>query len=91
MSSKKSTPSVAEWPVPVLIPLGKEDHLAGPQLDVLLRGIFIPDNDLLGFDLKIADFLRRTRPWSQSLCGSVEQVANLTMAVGTLYSRGKSL
>jgi elongation factor G len=75
---------------PVLIPLGKEDHLRG-QLDVInKKAILYSDNDLLGSTYEIADVPAEYQAMvDKAYADLVEQVANLDDEVGTLYLEEK--
>ncbi len=75
---------------PVLIPLGKEDHLRG-QLDVInKKAILYSDNDLLGSTYEIADVPAEYEALvDKAYADLVEQVANLDDEVGTLYLEEK--
>jgi elongation factor G len=75
---------------PVLIPLGKEDHLRG-QLDVInKKAILYSDNDLLGSTYEVADVPAEYKELvDKAHADLVEQVANLDDEVGTLYLEEK--
>jgi elongation factor G len=75
---------------PVLIPLGKEDHLRG-QLDVInKKAILYSDNDVLGSTYEIADVPAEHKELvDKAYADLVEQVANLDDEVGTLYLEEK--
>jgi elongation factor G len=75
---------------PVLIPLGKEDHLRG-QLDVInKKAILYSDNDLLGSTYEVADVPAEYKGLvDKAHADLVEQVANLDDEVGTLYLEEK--
>ena len=75
---------------PVLIPLGKEDHLRG-QLDVInKKAILYSDNDVLGSIYEIADVpADHEELVDKAYADLVEQVANLDDEVGTLYLEEK--
>jgi elongation factor G len=75
---------------PVLIPLGKEDHLRG-QLDVInKKAILYSDNDLLGSTYEVADVPEEYKALvDKAYADLVEQVANLDDEVGTLYLEEK--
>jgi elongation factor G len=75
---------------PVLIPLGKEDHLRG-QLDVInKKAILYSDNDLLGSTYEITDVPAEYQALvDKAYADLVEQVANLDDEVGTLYLEEK--
>ncbi|HEY0790530.1 MAG TPA: elongation factor G [Chthoniobacterales bacterium] len=71
---------------PVLIPLGKEDHLRG-QLDVINRkAVIFSDSDVFGSVYEITDIPEDHRAMVDAAYNDlVEQVANLDDAVGTLF------
>ena len=75
---------------PVLIPLGKEDHLRG-QLDVInKKAILYSDNDVLGSTYEVADVPADYKALvDKAYADLVEQVANLDDQVGTLYLEEK--
>jgi elongation factor G len=75
---------------PVLIPLGKEDHLRG-QLDVInKKAILYSDNDLLGSTYEVAEVPDEYKEMvDKAYADLVEQVANLDDEVGTLYLEEK--
>jgi elongation factor G len=75
---------------PVLIPLGKEDHLRG-QLDVInKKAILYLDNDVLGSTYEVADVPAEHKELvDEAYADLVEQVANLDDEVGTLYLEEK--
>jgi elongation factor G len=75
---------------PVLIPLGKEDHLRG-QLDVInKKAILYSDNDLLGSTYEVAEVPDEYEEMvDKAYADLVEQVANLDDEVGTLYLEEK--
>ena len=75
---------------PVLIPLGKEDHLRG-QLDVInKKAILYSDNDVLGSTYEIADVpAEHEELVDKAYADLVEQVANLDDEVGNLYLEEK--
>jgi elongation factor G len=75
---------------PVLIPLGKEDHLHG-QLDVVnKKAILYSDNDVLGSTYEIAEVPAEYKELvDKAYADLVEQVANLDDEVGTLFLEEK--
>jgi elongation factor G len=75
---------------PVLIPLGKEDHLRG-QLDVVNRkAILYSDNDMLGSTYEVAEIPAAYKELvDKAYADLVEQVANLDDEVGTLFLEEK--
>jgi elongation factor G len=75
---------------PVLIPLGKEDHLRG-QLDVVNRkAILYSDNDMLGSTYEVAEIPAEYKELvDKAYADLVEQVANLDDEVGTLFLEEK--
>jgi elongation factor G len=75
---------------PVLIPLGKEDHLRG-QLDVVNRkAILYSDNDMLGSTYEVAEIPAEYKELvEKAYADLVEQVANLDDEVGTLFLEEK--
>jgi elongation factor G len=75
---------------PVLIPLGKEDHLRG-QLDVInKKAILYSDNDVLGSTYEVAEVPAEYEAVvDKAYADLVEQVANLDDEVGTLYLEEK--
>jgi elongation factor G len=75
---------------PVLIPLGKEDHLRG-QLDVVnKKAILYSDNDVLGSTYEVAEVPAEYQELvDQAHADLVEQVANLDDEVGTLFLEEK--
>ena len=75
---------------PVLIPLGKEDHLRG-QLDVInKKAILYSDNDVLGSTYEIAEVPAEYKELvDKAYADLVEQVANLDDEVGTLFLEEK--
>ena len=75
---------------PILIPLGKEDHLRG-QLDVInKKAILYSDNDLLGSTYEVAEIPDEYKEMvDNAYADLVEQVANLDDEVGTLYLEEK--
>jgi elongation factor G len=75
---------------PILIPLGKEDHLRG-QLDVInKKAILYSDNDLLGSTYEVAEVPDEYEEMvDKAYADLVEQVANLDDEVGTLYLEEK--
>jgi elongation factor G len=75
---------------PILIPLGKEDHLRG-QLDVInKKAILYSDNDLLGSTYEVAEVPDEYKEMvDNAYADLVEQVANLDDEVGTLYLEEK--
>ena len=75
---------------PILIPLGKEDHLRG-QLDVInKKAILYSDNDLLGSTYEVAEVPDEYKAMvDNAYADLVEQVANLDDEVGTLYLEEK--
>jgi elongation factor G len=75
---------------PVLIPLGKEDHLHG-QLDVVnKKAILYSDNDVLGSTYEVAEVPAEYKELvDKAHADLVEQVANLDDEVGTLFLEEK--
>ena len=75
---------------PVLIPLGKEDHLRG-QLDVVnKKAILFSDNDVLGSTWEVAEVPDEFKEFTDKAHADlVEQVANLDDEVGTLFIEEK--
>jgi elongation factor G len=75
---------------PVLIPLGKEDHLRG-QLDVInKKAILYSDNDVLGSTYEVAEVPAEYEELiEQAYNDLVEQVADLDDEVGTLFLEEK--
>ena len=75
---------------PVLIPLGKEDHLRG-QLDVVnKKAILFSDNDVLGSTWEVAEVPDEFKEFiDKAHADLVEQVANLDDEVGTLFIEEK--
>jgi elongation factor G len=75
---------------PVLIPLGKEDHLHG-QLDVVnKKAILYSDNDMLGSTYEVAEVPAEYKELvDKAHADLVEQVANLDDEVGTLFLEEK--
>ena len=75
---------------PVLIPLGKEDHLHG-QLDVVnKKAILYSDNDVLGSTYEVAEVPAEYQELvDKAHAELVEQVANLDDEVGTLFLEEK--
>jgi elongation factor G len=75
---------------PILIPLGKEDHLRG-QLDVInKKAILYSDNDVLGSTYEVAEVPDEYKEMvDKAYADLVEQVANLDDEVGTLYLEEK--
>src|ERR1700756_4517157 len=75
---------------PVLIPLGKEDHLHG-QLDVVnKKAILYSDNDVLGSTYEVAEVPAEYKELvDKAYADLVEQVANLDDEVGTLFLEEK--
>jgi elongation factor G len=75
---------------PILIPLGKEDHLRG-QLDVInKKAILYSDNDVLGSTYEVAEVPDEYKEMvNKAYADLVEQVANLDDEVGTLYLEEK--
>jgi elongation factor G len=75
---------------PVLIPLGKEDHLGG-QLDVVnKKAILFSDNDVLGSTYEVAEVPDEFKEFiDKAHADLVEQVANLDDEVGTLFLEEK--
>jgi elongation factor G len=75
---------------PVLIPLGKEDHLRG-QLDVVnKKAILYSDNDVLGSTYEVAEVPAEYKELvDKAHAELVEQVANLDDEVGTLFLEEK--
>jgi elongation factor G len=75
---------------PILIPLGKEDHLRG-QLDVInKKAILYSDNDVLGSTYEVAEVPDEYKEMvDNAYADLVEQVANLDDEVGTLYLEEK--
>src|SRR5260221_6359725 len=75
---------------PVLIPLGKEDHLRG-QLDVVnKKAILFSDNDVLGSTWEVAEVPDGFKEFiDKAHADLVEQVANLDDEVGTLFIEEK--
>src|SRR6201981_831059 len=75
---------------PVLIPLGKEDHLHG-QLDVVnKKAILYSDNDVLGSTYEVAEVPAEYKELvDKAYADLVQQVANLDDEVGTLFLEEK--
>jgi elongation factor G len=75
---------------PVLIPLGKEDHLRG-QLDVInKKAVLYSDNDVLGSTYEVAEVPDEYKALvDKAYAELVEQVANLDDEVGTLFLEEK--
>jgi elongation factor G len=75
---------------PVLIPLGKEDHLRG-QLDVInKKAVIYSDNDVLGSTYEVTDVPAEYEELvDKAYADLVEQVADLDDEVGTLFLEEK--
>ena len=75
---------------PVLIPLGKEDHLRG-QLDIInKKAVIYSDNDLLGSTYEVTDVPAEYEELvDKAYADLVEQVADLDDEVGTLFLEEK--
>ena len=77
---------------PVLIPLGKEDHLRG-QLDIInKKAVLYSDNDVLGSTYEVAEVPAEYQELvEQAYSDLVEQVADLDDEVGTLFLEEKPI
>src|ERR1700736_3525593 len=75
---------------PVLIPLGKEDHIRG-QLDVInKKAVIYSDSDAFGSTYEVTDIPEEhKKAIDQAYSDLVEQVANLDDEVGTLFLEEK--
>jgi len=75
---------------PVLIPLGKEDHIRG-QIDVInKKAIIYSDSDAFGSTYEVTDVPdEHKKAIDQAYSELVEQVANLDDEVGTLFLEEK--
>jgi elongation factor G len=75
---------------PVLIPLGKEDHIRG-QLDVInKKAVIYSDSDAFGSTYEVTDVPQEhKKAIDQAYSDLVEQVANLDDEVGTLFLEEK--
>jgi len=75
---------------PVLIPLGKEDHIRG-QLDVInKKAVIYSDSDAFGSTYEVTDVPEaHKKAIDQAYSDLVEQVANLDDEVGTLFLEEK--
>jgi elongation factor G len=77
---------------PILIPLGKEDHIRG-QLDVINRkAIIYSDSDAFGSTYEVASIPDEHKPMIDKAYNDlVEQVSNLDEEVGTLFLEEKPI
>jgi elongation factor G len=75
---------------PVLIPLGKEDHIRG-QLDVInKKAVIYSDSDAFGSTYEVTDIPEEhKKAIDQAYSDLVEQVADLDDEVGTLFLEEK--
>ena len=75
---------------PVLIPLGKEDHIRG-QLDVInKKAVIYSDSDAFGSTYEVTEVPKEHKQAiDQAYSDLVEQVANLDDEVGTLFLEEK--
>jgi elongation factor G len=75
---------------PILLPLGKEDHLRG-QIDVInKKAIIYSDSDAFGSTYEVTDVPSEyKKAIDQAYSDLVEQVANLDDEVGTLFLEEK--
>jgi elongation factor G len=77
---------------PILIPLGKEDHIRG-QLDVInKKAIIYSDSDAFGSTYEVTSIPDEHKPMiDKAYDDLVEQVSNLDEVVGTLFLEEKPI
>jgi elongation factor G len=77
---------------PILIPLGKEDHLKG-QIDILnQKAVIYSDNDQLGSTYEVVDIPADQKPMAEKAYQDlVEQMCDLDEEVGMLFLEEKPI
>jgi elongation factor G len=77
---------------PILIPLGKEDHLKG-QIDILnQRAVIYSDNDQLGSTYEVVDIPADQKPMAEKAYQDlVEQMCDLDEEIGMLFLEEKPI
>ena len=90
VSSMRQKLGANVWPI--LIPLGKEDHLKG-QIDVLnQKAVIYSDNDQLGSTYEVVDIPADQKPLAEKAYQDlVEQMCDLDEEVGMLFLEEKPI